>query len=263
LPSDPLVVPHAAPLAGAVPRVRLLGLDFTDLAPEAVLAELAARPAEAPFAYVVTPNADHLIRLAREPALLPLYAAAAMRLLDSRVVARLARLAGLRAPAVVPGSDLTAALFGRVIAPGDPVTLLGGTPATAAALAARFGLTRLAHHDPPMGFDRDPAALEAALAFLEANPARFTFLAVGSPRQEMVAAALVRRGRAQGLGLCIGASLLFLTGGERRAPRPVQRAGLEWAWRLAQDPRRLARRYLVDDPAILRLVWRESRSRQG
>ena len=59
--------------------------------------------------------------------------------------------------------------------------------------------------------DGDPAALESALAFLEANPARFTFLAVGSPRQERVAEALVRRGRARGIGLCIGASLLLLT----------------------------------------------------
>jgi exopolysaccharide biosynthesis WecB/TagA/CpsF family protein len=55
----------------------------------------------------------------------------------------------------------------------------------------------------------------------------------------------------------VGASLRFLSGEERRAPRLVQRAGLEWAWRLAQDPRRLARRYLRDDPAILALLWRE------
>jgi N-acetylglucosaminyldiphosphoundecaprenol N-acetyl-beta-D-mannosaminyltransferase len=228
-----------------------------------VLERLAARPAEAPFAFLVTPNADHLIRLAREPGLAPLYAGAAMRLLDSRVVARLARLLGLPAPAVVPGSDLTAALLERVIQPEDPVAILGGSAGTVAALAARFDLRRLVHHDPPMGFDRDPVALEAAIGFLEANPARFTFLAVGSPRQEVVARALVERGRARGIGLCIGASLLFLTGAERRAPLPVQRAGLEWAWRLAQDPRRLARRYLVDDPAILGLLWREARQRRG
>src|SRR6478735_692509 len=51
--------------------------------------------------------------------------------------------------------------------------------------------------------------------------------------------------------LCIGASLLFLLGHEKRPPWPVQQAGLEWAWRLVQDPRRLARRYLVDSPAVL------------
>ncbi|MDI3308352.1 MAG: glycosyltransferase, partial [Acetobacteraceae bacterium] len=98
--------------------------------PETVLERLAARPAEAPFAYVATPNADHLIRLARDPSLLRLYEAAALRLLDSRVVARLARLFGLPVPSVVPGSDLTAALFERVIAPDDRLTILGASPGT-------------------------------------------------------------------------------------------------------------------------------------
>ena len=237
---------------------RLLGLDFADLGTDAALAMLAARGPGAPFSYLVTPNADHLVRLAREPGRYgPLYRDAGWRLLDSRVVARLARVLGLRAPPIAPGSDLTARLFGEVITPGDRIALLGGRHSTAEAIRARFGLQHLLHHDPPMGFDADPAAFEAALAFLEGAGARFMFLGVGSPRQEMVARALLHRGRARGTALCIGASLLFLSGEERRAPRSLQRAGLEWAWRLAQDPRRLARRYLVEDPALLALLWRE------
>lgn len=239
--------------------VRLLGVDFAGLRPDEVVERLAARPASSPFAYVVTPNSDHLNRLASNPELRPLYEAAALRLLDSRVVARLARLFGLPTPPVVPGSDLTAALFDRVIAADDPVSVLGGPEEVATALASRYGLTRLAHHNPPMGFERDPVALEAAIRFLEDHPARFAFLAVGSPRQEIVAQALVRRGKATGIGLCIGSSLLFITGAERRAPQKVQDAGLEWAWRLVRDPRRLARRYLVDSPKVLPVLWREAR----
>lgn len=249
--------------AGPAP-VRLLGVEFAGLRPDEVVDRVAARAPSSPFAYVVTPNADHLIRLSSKPELAPLYEAAALRLLDSRVVARLARLFGLAAPPVVTGSDLTAALLERVlIGSEDPVTVLGGSEETAAALRARYGLARLAHHNPPMGFDREPAALEAAIRFVEDHPARFCFLAVGSPRQEIVAEALVRRGKATGIGLCIGASLLFLTGAERRAPRAVQGAGLEWAWRLANDPRRLARRYLLDSPQIVRLIWREARHRRA
>lgn len=244
--------------AGPTP-VSLLGVEFAGLPMDEVVERLAARPASAPFAYAVTPNADHLIRLASRPDIGRLYEAAALRLLDSRVVARLARLFGLPVPPVVPGSDLTAVLFDRVIKPDDALTILGGSREVAEGLAARYRLTRLAHHNPPMGFDRDPAALEAAIRFVETHPARFVFLGVGSPRQEIVAEALVRRGEATGFGLCIGASLLFLTGAERRAPRPVQKAGLEWAWRLAGDPKRLARRYLVDSPRIVQLLWREAR----
>lgn len=247
-------------------RVRLLGLEFDALDLAGALRAIAARPAEAPFAYVVTPNADHLVRLAREPERLGLlYEGAWLRLLDSRVVARLARLFGLAAPPVVPGSDLTAALLAgeaRPIARDERVAILGMAAEQVAALAARTGLSAIAHHDPPMGFDRDPAALEAALRFVEEAEARITFLAVGSPRQEIVARRLAERGRACGTALCIGASLRFLCGAERRAPVAVQRAGLEWAWRLAQDPRRLARRYLRDDPMLLRLLWREAQMRQ-
>ncbi len=245
MPSDP-------------PTTTLLGLDFACLDLTATLRLLAERPAQAPFAAVVTPNADHLVRLAQQPGLLPLYQGAWLRLLDSRVVARVAQAFGLLAPPVVPGSDLTSGLFHQVIRPDEPVTVLGGEPRVIAAVQARFGLTRLAHHNPPMGFDRNPEAIAAAIGFIEAHPARFTFLAVGSPRQEVVAAALVKRGLATGVGLCIGASLLFLAGEERRAPAWLQRAGMEWAWRLAQDPRRLARRYW-GNTAIVRLLFQESR----
>jgi N-acetylglucosaminyldiphosphoundecaprenol N-acetyl-beta-D-mannosaminyltransferase len=238
--------------------LRLLGLEFEELDTAGALAMLAARPADAPFAYLVTPNADHLVRLERQPDRYgPLYREAAWRLLDSRVVARLAGALGLAAPPVVPGSDLTLRLLSEVVRPGDRIAVLGGTAATVAAVRARFGLHDLLHHDPPMGFDADPAALATAVEFVATARARFTFLCVGSPRQEIVARAVLARGGATGTALCVGASLLFVSGEERRAPAPVQRAGLEWAWRLAQDPKRLARRYLVDDPMILAMLWRE------
>jgi exopolysaccharide biosynthesis WecB/TagA/CpsF family protein len=246
-------------------QLSLLGLEYETMETGAALAMLASRPASAPFAYLVTPNADHIVRLARDPARYgPLYRDADWRLLDSRVVARLANAMGLAAPPVVPGSDLTLRLLSEVIRPDDRIAVLGSTAATVAAVRRRFGLRDLLHHDPPMGFDADPAALAAAVEFVATSRARFTFLCVGSPRQEIVARAVQARGNATGTALCVGASLLFVSGEEKRAPGLVQRAGLEWAWRLAQDPKRLARRYLVDDPMILALLWRErSAARAG
>jgi exopolysaccharide biosynthesis WecB/TagA/CpsF family protein len=246
-------------------RLALLGLDYESMDTGAALAMLASRPADGPFAYLVTPNADHIVRLARDPGRYgPLYRDATWRLLDSRVVARLATAMGLPAPPVVPGSDLTLRLLSEVIRADDRVAVLGGTAGTVAAVRRRFGLRDLLHHDPPMGFDANPAALAAAVEFVATARARFTFLCVGSPRQEIVARAVQARGDATGIALCVGASLLFVSGEERRAPGPVQRAGLEWAWRLVQDPKRLARRYLVDDPLILALLWRErSAARAG
>jgi len=104
--------------------------------------------------------------------------------------------------------------------------MIGGTDAQAQQIAGKYGLTDLQHHNPPMGFIKDPAAVEDCLKFIESvSPFRFCFLAVGSPQQETLAQALRARGVAKGLALCIGASLNFVTGTEKRAPIWMQ------AWR--------------------------------
>ncbi|HBK07076.1 MAG TPA: glycosyltransferase [Acetobacteraceae bacterium] len=237
--------------------VRLAGLDFDDMDVMAAAAWIAARPAGAPFSYVVTPNADHLVRLDRDPGLRMVYRQAELCLLDSRVVACMARLLRLGTPSVAPGSDISACLLGRHVGSGDRITIVGLSPIWLPALVARYGLSAPAHYDPPMGFDRDPAALAATVAFVRANPARFVFLATGSPRQERLAAAIVAAGGATGTGLCIGASLEFLVGARRRAPTIFRRAGLEWLFRLVCEPRRLWRRYLVDSPRVIALLARQ------
>jgi exopolysaccharide biosynthesis WecB/TagA/CpsF family protein len=204
------------------------------------------------YGYVVTPNTDHMIRLHDEPSFRASYAEASYVLLDSRVLAYFLRLTrGLRLP-VCAGSDLTAELFARVIRPDDPLILIGGSEQQAQMLAERYGLKRLAHFNPPMGFIRDPEQVEICLRFIEAHsPFRFCFLGVGAPQQEMLAQRLRERGHARGLALCIGASIDFLTGAERRAPRWMQVLAIEWVFRLLNNPGRLARRYLVRGPRIL------------
>jgi N-acetylglucosaminyldiphosphoundecaprenol N-acetyl-beta-D-mannosaminyltransferase len=237
--------------------IRLLGLDFADMTPEAAAAAVAARGIDAPFRYVVTPNADHLARLARDPKLARIYREAFLCLLDSRAVAGLARLRGLTVPPVVTGSDLTELLLCRHLGRHERITIVGLRPFWLPALIARRDLAPPFHFDPPMGFERDPAAFADTVAFLEAHPARFQFLAVGSPRQELLAAAVAAGGRASGTALCVGASLAFLAGAERRAPPWMRRHGLEWAFRLAADPGRKARRYLLNSPRVVPMLWRE------
>ena len=209
------------------------------------------------FGYVVTPNADHLIRFNDDAVFRALYADADHTLLDSRFVSHLLRVfKGVRVP-VCTGSDLTARLFSDVIVPDDVVVLIGGSAEQAHQLVERYGLDRLAHFNPPMGFIRDPEAVEACLQFIEAHsPFRFCLLAVGSPQQESLAQRLKERGVARGLALCIGASINFLTGAERRAPAWMQACGMEWLFRLSQDPRRMAWRYLVRGPRVFALLRR-------
>ena len=234
----------------APPRAARHSLRFDDC-DLAGFTRVAASFGQRDYGYVVTPNADHLIRLHDDAAFRALYEEATYVLLDSRFVARLlGATRGIELP-VCRGSDLTAALFRDVIAPDDGIVLIGGTPAQALQLVDQYGLRRLAQHVPPMGFVRDPQAVQACLEFIESHsPFRFCLLAVGSPQQEVLAQALRERGTARGLALCIGASINFITGDEQRAPPWMQRSGMEWLYRLMQDPRRMARRYLVRGPRV-------------
>jgi N-acetylglucosaminyldiphosphoundecaprenol N-acetyl-beta-D-mannosaminyltransferase len=207
------------------------------------------------FGYLVTPNVDHLIRYHDDSAFRALYADADYVLLDSQFLSHIFRITkGIRVP-VCTGSDLTAQLFDRVIAPNDPIVLIGCSHEQASLLATRYGLTALSHFNPPMGFIYDPQEVEACVRFVEAHsPFRFCFFAVGAPQQELLAQMLKSRGVVRGLGLCIGASINFLTGTERRAPRGLQRIGMEWLFRLLNNPGRLAKRYLVRGPRVFTLL---------
>jgi len=236
--------------------IPFLGLRFDRLDLLATLDRLAARPAAARFGYVVTPNVDHIVRLEQAPAdVRAAYEDAELCLCDSRILAKLARLRGVDLT-VVPGSDLTAALFATVIGPGDRICVIGSSPEQIAVLAQRFPGLDIRNHVPPMGFRRSEAAMAEAAAFIAGAEARFTLLAVGSPQQELLAARVHREGRATGIGLCIGASIDFLTGAQQRAPLWMQKASLEWAHRLISQPQRMWRRYLVEGPKIFRLVMR-------
>ncbi len=235
--------------------MKLFGVTFSALSLEEVLDTLLARPRDEPFAFIATPNADHLDRLLRNPALHAVYDAALLCLFDSRFLAHCARLLGQKAPPVVTGADLTSALLPHLA--GERAAVIGLGDAAFAALCARYPAIGFIHHPPPMGLLHDPAGFAAARRFVSEADVPFIFFAVGSPVQELLAHAVMREGEARGIGLCIGAALEFAAGTRRRAPLWMRRAGLEWLHRLAQEPRRLAGRYLIRGPRLLAMLLAE------
>ena len=244
-------------------RVEFLSVGFDRLTIDDVLGRLSQVRAEAPFSYVVTPNVDHVVRLessieARE--LRPVYREAHLSLCDSRVLRGLARLHGINLP-LVPGSDLTVRIFNEVIRPDDRIAILGGDDELVKELKTQFPRINFVHFSPPMGLRHSAPAREEAAEFIASAKARFTFIAVGSPQQEMIAAAVASRMGATGTALCIGASLKFITGRERRAPDSLQWLHLEWAYRLLANPRRMWRRYLIEGPRIFVMAARYNRKR--
>lgn len=240
--------------------VNFLDLQFSGLDLDGALDAISVRASlDLPFAYVATPNVDHIVGLANEPGRRALYDNAWLLLNDSRVLKGLARKAKISLP-LAPGSDIAEHLFDTVIDKHEPVTIIGGDRDSVEELKRVYGLRDVRWHEPPMGLKHKPGAVVRAAAFAAAQPSRFTFICVGAPQQEMIAYAIAQRGDARGVGLCVGAALDFLSGNAKRAPLWMRAMGLEWLHRLASEPHRLWKRYLVTGPKVFSLfaAWRAS-----
>jgi N-acetylglucosaminyldiphosphoundecaprenol N-acetyl-beta-D-mannosaminyltransferase len=129
------------------------------------------------------------------------------------------------------------------------VFLLGGDPGVAEAAADRLqerhpGLRIAGTHCPPVGFERAPERLREIDVALERARPDIVFVALGFPKQERLILRL-RPLLPQAWFVSCGISLSFVSGNVSRAPAWLQRCGLEWLYRLVQEPRRLARRYLL------------------
>lgn len=236
----------------AFPRRRFLGVDFTPLTLDGAVAEIVARDPAAPFAFVVTPNAQHVVAArSGDDRFAGPQAKAWMVLNDSRILRLLSRgLFGFDLP-VAAGSDVVDRLF-QVGVPADAaLTLIGGDAAVEDVLRRRFGIRTVARFNPSFGFWKDPAEVEQCLAFVRAHPARYVFLIAGAPQSEELARRLADMPGMTGVGFCVGSALNFLTGRIRRAPRWMREASLEWAWRLALNPAGHFRRVFIESAPIL------------
>ncbi len=197
---------------------------------------------------VATLNLDHIVKLRRDPDFRRAYHAHSHVVADGNPVVWLSHLAGRREVRLVPGSELIAPLAALAAEQRAPVAFLGSTERVLRAAADQLqadhpGLDVVACLAPPFGFDPQSAAADALLDQMAAYGARICFLALGAPKQEILAA----RGHARhpGLGfVSIGAGLDFIAGHQTRAPVWVRRIAMEWLWRMLTNPRRLARRYL-------------------
>src|SRR5437764_4874083 len=116
-------------------------------------------------------------------------------------------------------------MFARVIRTGDRIGIVGGDAALLGALSDKYKKIAFLQHCPPMGLRQNAAARRAAAEFIAGSGARFAFIAVGSPQQELIAAEAKAIPGATGTALCIGAALEFLTGRQKRAPRLARRLG--------------------------------------
>jgi N-acetylglucosaminyldiphosphoundecaprenol N-acetyl-beta-D-mannosaminyltransferase len=215
---------------------------------------------------VFTPNVDHVVVADRHREFREAYAACSLSLVDGVPVLWASRLLGQPLPEKISGSDLLLPLCRLAAARGWRVYILGGAPGAAreaaTRLEARLGLVVAGLDDARI--DLSPAGAEGARRCarqVRESRAQLLLVALGAPKQEL----WIHRQRAE-LGpvvaVGVGASIDFLAGLVRRAPPWMSRLGLEWLYRLVQEPRRLARRYLVEDVRFVAILWRTWRARR-
>ncbi|HYD28993.1 WecB/TagA/CpsF family glycosyltransferase [Brevundimonas sp.] len=228
---------------------RFMTLDFADGDRPALLARVVGMARAEGYAWVVTPNVDHVIKLMDGRVEADVYRDADLKVCDSRILAHLARLRG-KALAVYPGSDLTADLLASPASDGLIIGVFGPDRAAFDDLAARHPRRRLTFIDAPMGLTPGTGAWITAVDTAARADWDVLLACISFPKQERFAYALRAAGRERGVALCVGASVDFLTGRQQRAPRLYQQLSLEWLHRLMTQPRRMFRRYVIEGPAI-------------
>jgi exopolysaccharide biosynthesis WecB/TagA/CpsF family protein len=232
------------------------GINTADLE-SAIRTTISRAKAAEPFT-VFTLNLDHLLKLRRNAAFRNAYTNASVVTADGAPVAWLARFQNSKIQRAT-GADLLMPLAEAAAEARLPVFLFGSS-ADVMARAGRDlgertdGLIDIAGTlAPSESFDPNGREADAALQRIQASGARLVFVALGAPKQELFAE------RARSLGvkcgfICIGAALDFVAGTQVRAPETMRNNGLEWLWRLATNPRRLARRYVECAGVLFDLV---------
>ena len=253
-------------MPGQRPKVQVGGLEFDALTETEVIGFVSDAWTAGRGGSIVTVNVDIARAAARSPELAGLVATGSLVVADGMPLVWAARAAGDVLPERVAGSSLIATLSAAAAQGGRSVFLLGGADGVpdkaAQALVTRSPGLRVAGTDsPPFGFDDTDEGVQRTVAKVAAAGPDLVFVALGFPRQEQLINRL-RQELPEAWFVGCGGAITMMAGVTPRAPRALQRLGLEWLHRLALEPRRLARRYLRDDlPFAVGLLIRSAGGR--
>lgn len=232
-------------------RTRLGGLEFSRLSETAVVRHVIDQLEFGEGGWVVPANVDVCRQAQRDPAVSALVENAELIVPDGMPLVWGARLKGQPVAQRVAGSALIFTLSEAAASAGRSIYLLGGAPgipeAAGVELSKRYARLKVAGTDsPPLGFEKSAAAMsQVRERLLRAEP-DIVYVGLGFPKQERLIADLAPTFPSTWFVSC-GAAIPFAAGALSRAPVWMQESGLEWFYRLLAEPRRLVRRYLLDD----------------
>lgn len=211
--------------------------------------------------YVVTPNADVVVQLQRDKEFRRIYDHADLVLVDGMSLIWAGKYLKTPFREKVSGSDLFVELCRSCAKKGHSVYFMGARPGVAQkaseVLQKRFpGLKVAGTYSPSFGFDKKEDENKMIVQMIRDAKPDILFLGLGSPKQEKWIDKY-RHDVQVPVSISVGISFDYVAGTVRRAPVFMQHVGLEWFWRLLMEPKRLWRRYLVDDPVFFSMVWKQ------
>ncbi len=213
--------------------------------------------------FLVTPNVDVIVKYNQNPSFARVYDQASLKLADGTPLLWAARFLGTPLKAKISGSDLVPALCQVAAQKGLSLFFLGGKPGSAQGaqerMTARYpGLRILGTHCPPFNFENKDVENVFIIQELKRLKPDVLIVGLGTPKQEFWISKFMAHYDVP-VSIGVGGTFEFLSGAVRRAPRWMQVAGLEWFWRLLQEPGRLWKRYLVEDVVFFKLIWQQKK----
>lgn len=210
--------------------------------------------------YVVTPNVDHIVKLESDKEFQEVYKEADLILTDGMPLIWISKLKKNPIKEKVSGSDLFPEVCKLAAYKGYKVFLLGAAEGVAAKAAENLkekykGLNVVGTYSPSYGFEKKEHEIQEIIKMINEVKPDILAVGLGAPKQEKFLYNY-RKQLNVPISLAIGASIDFEAGNIERAPEWMQHSGLEWFYRLCKEPKRMFKRYLVDDIKIFKLVFK-------
>lgn len=245
-------------------RLRLGEVPIDVLTFDAALEAIGQLVAEKKGGYVVTPNIDHVVLADSNEAFKASYQDASLSLVDGQPLVWASRLLGEQLPEKISGADLILPLMDMAAKRKWRVYFMGAGPGVAEKAAEevrlRYGTNIVGCDAPKVSVDPDASENAEAIAKIRKAKPDVVLVALGAPKQEIWMHRCMPQ-YAPAIALGIGAGLDFIAGTVKRAPPWMSKNGLEWAYRLSREPRRMWRRYLINDPKFLLILARTLRQK--
>lgn len=241
-------------------KQQLLNTYVNNLSKKEALRKIEAMVSRREKAFVVPINVDVVMKAEKDPYLKTIIDQAELVLIDGKPLIWISKLYGRPIKEKLSGSDLVPALCRDAAKKGWTVFILGGGPGIADHAAKNLmkkypELKIVGTYAPKMGFEHDKEELEYINQTVSAVHPDILIACFGCPKQEKFIYENYRRYDAA-VSICGGATVDFLAGSVRRAPKWMSDHGLEWFYRFLQEPKRLFKRYFIDDVKIVFLVWK-------